>query len=171
MDWLDPLAVQWRCKDCKKTERCGGRSLEMGHAFLCWVTSHMGSRNMSPKVFIIVWGLTEHSGYSVLIIIKQYLLTTKPLMTEEWFMHSTVLGRVSQRTGETVRVKDGVSYASSRTQVKEAVAECTGRSQTFVRKMVSVCSDEIVPLSILPLGEIPLHDDRYCLGNFIDHRP
>ena len=57
--------------------------MEMGHAFLCWVTSHMGSRNMSPKVFIIVWGLTEHSGYSVLIIIKQYLLTTKPLMTEE----------------------------------------------------------------------------------------
>ena len=85
MDWLDPFAVQWRCKDGKKTARCGGRSLEMGHMFLWWVPSHTSTRNTSPKVFIIVWGLTEHSGYPVLIIIKQYLLTTKPLMTEEWF--------------------------------------------------------------------------------------
>ena len=36
---------------------------------------------------------------------------------------------------------------------------------------MSVFSDQIVPLSVLPLGEIPLHDDSYCLGNFIDHMP
>ena len=28
---------------------------------------------MSVKVFIIVWGLTEHRGYPLLMIIKQYL--------------------------------------------------------------------------------------------------
>ena len=33
-------------------------------------------------VFFIVFGLTEHKGHFVLMIIKQYLLTTKPLMTE-----------------------------------------------------------------------------------------
>ena len=35
------------------------------------------------KVFIIVWGLTEHRDYLVLMIIKQYLLSTKPLTTEK----------------------------------------------------------------------------------------
>ena len=33
-------------------------------------------------VFFIVFGLTEHKVYFVLMIIKQYLLITKPLMTE-----------------------------------------------------------------------------------------
>ena len=32
----------------------------------------MGARNISTKIFIIVWGLTEHRGYLVLAIIKQY---------------------------------------------------------------------------------------------------
>ena len=43
----------------------------------------MGTRNISAKVFIIVWGITEHRGYMVLIIIKQYLLITMPLTTEK----------------------------------------------------------------------------------------
>ena len=43
----------------------------------------MGARNISAKVFVIVWGITEHRGYLVLMIIKQYLLTEKPLTTEK----------------------------------------------------------------------------------------
>ena len=46
-----------------------------------WVTSFVGAGNMSAKVFIIVWGLTEHRGHLVIMIIKQYLLITKPLFT------------------------------------------------------------------------------------------
>ena len=40
---------------------------------------------MSAKVFVIVWELTEHRGSLDLIIIKQYLLTTKPLVAEKRF--------------------------------------------------------------------------------------
>ena len=43
-----------------------------------WVASPVGTGNMSGKVFITVWGLTEHRGHLVLMIIKQYLFITKP---------------------------------------------------------------------------------------------
>ena len=66
---------------------CGGGCSETGRAFLSqvyeWVTGLVGNRNMSAKVFIIVWGLTEHGGHLVLMIIKQCLLTRKALMTRE----------------------------------------------------------------------------------------
>ena len=47
-----------------------------------WVTSLMGARNTFSKVFIIVKGLTEHKSHLVLMINKQYLLSTKPLTIE-----------------------------------------------------------------------------------------
>ena len=43
----------------------------------------MGAENTSDKVFVIAYRLTEHGGHLGLMVIKQYLLTTKPLMTEE----------------------------------------------------------------------------------------
>ena len=46
----------------------------------------MGTGNTSAvKVFITVWGLSEHRGQPILMTVKQYLLTTKPLMTDRWF--------------------------------------------------------------------------------------
>lgn len=45
----------------------------------------MGTKNMSTKVFIVVQRLPENRGHPDLMIIKQYLLTTKPLMTEKRF--------------------------------------------------------------------------------------
>ena len=61
----------------------GGRAcLETGRVFLSqiyeWVTSLVGAGNRSAKVFIIVWRLIEHRSHLDLMIIKQYLLTTKP---------------------------------------------------------------------------------------------
>lgn len=50
-----------------------------------WATSLMGTKNMSTKVFIVVQRLPENRGHPDLMIIKQYLLTTKPLMTEKRF--------------------------------------------------------------------------------------
>ena len=48
-------------------------------------TSLMGTRNILTKVFIIAWGITQPRGHLVLTIIKQCLLSTKPLATEKWF--------------------------------------------------------------------------------------
>ena len=76
----------------------------------------MGAWNTSAKVFIIVWGLTEHKGNLVPMIIKQYLLTTKPWWQRSDLIHSKVLGRVSWRTGENLMAQDGVGYAESHTQ-------------------------------------------------------
>ena len=75
----------------------------------------MGAWNTSAKVFIIVWGLTEHKGNLVPMIIKQYLLTTKPWWQRSDLIHSKVLGRVSWRTGENLMAQDGVGYAESHT--------------------------------------------------------
>ena len=36
--------------------------------------------------FIIIGGLIEHAGHLLLMIIKQYLLITKALMTERAFL-------------------------------------------------------------------------------------
>ena len=46
------------------------------------VTGLVAAGNTSGKVSIIVWGLTEHRGYLILMIIKQYLLITRSLTTE-----------------------------------------------------------------------------------------
>ena len=59
--------------------------------------SLVGSRNILAKVFIIAWGITQPRGHLVLKIIKQCLLTTKPLTTEK-LVPSTVLGRLNGRT-------------------------------------------------------------------------
>ena len=46
--------------------------------------SLVGARNILAKVFIIAWGITQPRGHLVLTIIKQCLLTTKPLTAENW---------------------------------------------------------------------------------------
>ena len=71
-------------------------------------------RNTSVKVFIIVWGLIKHAGHLVLMILKQYLLTKSP-EDKEFIHYSTALGRVSRRTGNTIRAQDGFGYANSHT--------------------------------------------------------
>lgn len=38
------------------------------------------------KVLNILWRLTEHRSYLDLVVIKEYLLTAKPLTTERRFM-------------------------------------------------------------------------------------
>ena len=44
----------------------------------------MGTGNTpAVKVFITIWGLSEHRGQPILTTVKQNLLTTKPLMTEK----------------------------------------------------------------------------------------
>ena len=48
------------------------------------------------------------------MIIKQYLLTTKPWMKRSNLLYSIDLDRVSRRTGKTLRAQHGVSYANSR---------------------------------------------------------
>ena len=82
-----------------------------------WVTSLMGARNTFSKVFIIVKGLTEHKSHLVLMINKQYLLSTKPLTTECDLRHGTFLGGVSRKIGRTIWAQDGVHYANSHTWV------------------------------------------------------
>lgn len=61
----------------------------------------------------------------MILIIKQYLLTTKPLMTKSGLLHSTILVRVSGRTGDTERGQDDVSYANSH---KPESQEVSGRA-------------------------------------------
>ena len=75
-----------------------------------WATSLMGTKNMSTKVFIVVQRLPENRGHPDLMIIKQYLLTTKPDL-----LHSTALCRVSGRTGGTEWTQGSISYANSHT--------------------------------------------------------
>ena len=48
-----------------------------------WVTYLVGAGNPAAKAFIIVWGLRGQSAHLVQMIIKQLLLTTKPLRTEK----------------------------------------------------------------------------------------
>ena len=70
---------------------------------------------MSAKVFLIVWGLTEHRGYMVLMIMKQNLLNTKAFDDIE-VIHCIMQSRyISKRTRETVGPPDGISYANSHT--------------------------------------------------------
>ena len=127
---------------------------------------------MSAKVFIIVWGLTEHRGYQVQMIFKQYLLTTKLLMTEKWFTAQYFSWVGSAKGQEKLyKAQSGISYANSHTPVKQPVAECTGWSQTFIRKMLSIFSAETVPLSVLPLADIPLHNDSHHVSAVMDHSP
>ena len=52
------------------------------------VTSLVGAGNTSEKVSIIVWGLTEHRGYLVLMGMKQYLLTSKALDNRVMIQHT-----------------------------------------------------------------------------------
>ena len=66
------------------------------------------------QVFIIVWGLIKHRGHLSLAILKQYLLTKSP-EDKEFIHYSTVLGRVSRRTGNTIRAQDGCGYANCHT--------------------------------------------------------
>lgn len=68
---------------------------------------------MSAKVFLIVWGLTEHRGYMVLMIMKQNLLNAKVFDDIE-VIHCVMQSRyISKRTRETVGPQDGISYANS----------------------------------------------------------
>ena len=70
---------------------------------------------MSAKVFLIVWGLTEHRGYMVLMSMKQNLLNTKAFDDIE-VIHCIMQSRyISKRTRETVGPPDGISYANSHT--------------------------------------------------------
>ena len=73
----------------------------------------MGTENKSATVFIIVWRLTEHRGHLGLMITKQYLLMQNSWWQKRESLHSTALGRVSGRTGGTVRAQDGISYVHS----------------------------------------------------------
>ena len=64
-------------------------------------------------------GTNQHRGYLVLMIIKSYLLTTKPLITEVVYClvqsHvCRVLGRFYGRTQKNVRAQNDISYANSR---------------------------------------------------------
>ena len=71
----------------------------------------MGTGDISAKVFVTVWRPAKQTGHLDLVIVKQYLLTTKPVTTD--MIYHTVLGRVSGRTGGTVWAQDGVSYVNS----------------------------------------------------------
>lgn len=68
---------------------------------------------MSVKAFIIVWGLTECTGYMVLMIMKQSLLNTKAFDDTE-VIHCIMQSRyISKRTGEALGTQGGVIYANS----------------------------------------------------------
>lgn len=60
--------------------------------------------------FFIVRGLLEHRGHLVLMLMKQYLLITKPLMTERY--SAALCGKErkdSRRTEGPVQAQDGIS--------------------------------------------------------------
>lgn len=60
----------------------------------------------------------------MILIIKQYLLTTKPLMTKSGLLHSTILVRVSGRT-ETLK---GAKMVSVMLTAMSESQEVSGRA-------------------------------------------
>ena len=66
----------------------------LGNSVYEWVTRLMGARNMSGKVFIIVWGLKEYRGYLVLMIITYNALDDREVI------HCTALSWVGSAEGQ-----------------------------------------------------------------------
>ena len=97
------------------------------------VTSLVGAGNMS-ETSIIVWGLTEHRSYLILMVIKQGNDSA----------YRTVLSRPSGRRGETVKIPDDVSFADPGLNSGDSGPEGLGLRAVSVLVQGGVCSDSFL---------------------------